>query len=289
MKRHTIMLIAALLLVGSISCNLSAPQEPAAPPPTAANNNQPPPEATENTATQPPPPPPPSGDLIQPADLVYQGAFRLPDAPDDEHSWEWCNWASALTSYPAGDDTPDGYPGSLFGTGHDLAQLVSEISIPIPVVSPGKNVDDLNTASTLQPFADVRGGMFPEMEMPRVGLAYLPPHGAQTGPKLYFAWAPHLDEDATNPSHGWCELDLSNPQPAGAWRIADYDNYVTGDYLFDIPQDWADAYVSGRALAIRAGIAGLRRFYGRSTGSRRPLRKCGNAGRAGCTRLRAPG
>jgi hypothetical protein len=198
----------------------------------------------------PAPPAPPALGLIQPADLVYRGAFRLPADPE-WMGWEWANWGSALTYYPDGDPpgATDGYPGSLFGTGHDWYQLVSEVNIPVPVVSPGKDVGDLNTATTLQPFADIRGGLFGEMEMPRVGLAYLPARGGQTSGKLYFAWSPHLNEGATDPSHGWAELDLSNPQPAGAWRVGEYWNYVTGDYLFDIPQSWADAYAAGRSLA----------------------------------------
>jgi hypothetical protein len=92
------------------------------------------------------------------------------------------------------------------------------------------------------------------MEMPRAGLAYLPAQGAQASDKLYFALAPHLDEGATDPSHAWSELALADPQSAGPWRIGDYGrgyalNYVTGDYLFDIPRGWADTHVSGRALA----------------------------------------
>lgn len=195
---------------------------------------------------------PTDGTLIQPTDLVYLGAFRLPDVPGpDEYSWKWSNWASAMAYYPDGDPAgpDDGYPGSIFGVGHDQTQYVSEINIPIPIISPGKNVNDLNTAETLQGFRDIRGGLFDYMEMPRVGLAYLLPQGEQTSGKLYFAWAPHLDEGATNPSHGWCELNLSNPQTAGAWRIGDYWNYITGDYLFPIPQEWADTYTRGMYLA----------------------------------------
>ncbi|MFQ6014423.1 MAG: hypothetical protein ACE5NP_03135 [Anaerolineae bacterium] len=206
-----------------------------------------------------------SAQLLQPSDLVYQGAFRLPDSPGtpDNVGWEWSNWASAMTYYPDGDPTglADGYPGSIFGVGHDQTQYVSEINIPIPIISPGKNVDDLNTAETLQDFRDIRGGLFGYMEMPRVGLAYLPPQGEQTSGKLYFAWAPHLDEGATNPSHGWSELDLSNPQTAGAWRIGDYWNYVTTDYIFAIPQAWADANTPGMHLAtgrFRDGGQGAR-------------------------------
>ena len=202
------------------------------------------------TPTPTPTPPPYSDGLIQPADLVYRGAFRLPPDPADM-GWEWSNWSSALTYYPEGDSgaPADGFPGSLFGVGHDWNQYVAELNIPVPVVSPGKDVNDLNTAATLQPFVDIRDGMFGEMELPRVGLAYLPALGGQTSGNLYFAWAPHLDEGATNPSHGWSKLDLSSPQPVGAWRVGDYWNYVTGDYLFDIPQAWADSYVSGRSLA----------------------------------------
>ena len=68
----------------------------------------------------------PAGPLIQPADLVYQGAFRLPEGPE-EIGWGYSGAAMAV--YPGGDpDGPaDGYPGSIFGTGHDWNQYVSEI------------------------------------------------------------------------------------------------------------------------------------------------------------------
>ena len=69
----------------------------------------------------------------------------LPDSPGtpDNVGWEW--GGSAMTYYPGGDaDGPvDGYPGSLFGTGHNWNQYVSEISIPAPVISPGKNPSEL--------------------------------------------------------------------------------------------------------------------------------------------------
>ena len=78
-----------------------------------------------------------SAQLIQPRDLVYRGAFRLPDGPEEIG---WAYSGAAMTCYPAGDpDGPaDGYPGSIFGTGHDWNQYVSEISIPVPVISPDK-------------------------------------------------------------------------------------------------------------------------------------------------------
>jgi hypothetical protein len=156
-----------------------------------------------------------------------------------------------MTYYPDGDPSgpDDGFPGSIFGTGHDWNQYVSEISIPVPIISPNKNLDDLNTATTLQDFQNIRGNLFGEFEIPRAGLEYLPAQGAQTTDKLYFCWAQHMGEGETNPSHGWCELDLSNPQTVGAWRIGDYWNYVTTDYIFAIPRAWADANTPGIYLA----------------------------------------
>lgn len=192
----------------------------------------------------------PATDLIQPADLVYQGAFRLPDGPENI-GWEWSG--AAMAYYPNGDpDGPaDGFPGSIFGTGHNWNQWVSEISIPVPVNSPGKNVNNLPTATTLQDFHNIRGDLFSEFEIPRAGLAYLPAQGAQTTGKLYFGWAGHApgNDADTGPTHGWSELDLSRSQSAGVWRIGGYPKYVTADYMFPIPPAWADAYTPDTYLA----------------------------------------
>lgn len=187
--------------------------------------------------------------LIQPDDLMYLGAFLPPqDAPD---GFGWSYSGQALAYYPDGDPTgpDDGFPGSLFGVGHNWNQYISEMSIPVPVIS--KNPDDLNIATTLQPFSDVRAGMFDfgEMDIPQVGLAYLPAQGDQTTGKLYFSWSPWLPEEDYRPSFGWAELDLSAPQSAGMWTVGNYRRYETAKYLFPIDPAWADAHVGGRRLA----------------------------------------
>jgi hypothetical protein len=188
--------------------------------------------------------------LIQPTDLVYRGTFRLPDAPEEIG---WAYSGAAMTYYPDGDPggPADGYPGSIFGTGHNWNQYVSEISIPVPVISANKDVTELNTATTLQDFHNIRGSLFDHLdfEIPRVGLEYLPKQGGQTTGKLYFCWGYHMQEGEIGASHGWSELDLSSPQAAGTWGIGDYWNYVTNDYLFAIPQEWADANTPGMYLA----------------------------------------
>ncbi len=185
---------------------------------------------------------------LMPSDLEYLGAFRLPGS-GGEDGWGW--GGNALAYRPGGDPggPADGYPGSLFGTGHDWYQRVSEITIPAPMISPNKNLSDLNTASTLQAFANIRGGLYPEFEMPYCGLEYLPAGFGRTAERLYFGWHQHLQIDPHYPTHGWCSLNLSAPSSAGPWYIGNYDTYSTTDYLFAIPQGWADAYTGGRCLA----------------------------------------
>lgn len=209
---------------------------------TAPDANQPGPPGVTRAALPGP------AQLIQPDELVYAGAFRLPDGPE-EIGWAWCG--EALAYYPGGDPggPDDGYPGSLFGTGHNWNQWVSEISIPIN--SPEKIVNDLNTATTLQGFYNIRGDLFDHLdfEMPRAGLECLPAQGEQATGKLYFCWGQHLQEEEQGGSHGWCELDLSNPEPTGAWYVGENSTYSTNDYLFAIPQTWADANTPGMYLA----------------------------------------
>ncbi len=192
--------------------------------------------------------------LIDPDALQYQGAFRLPK-PSKNSSWEYSG--QAMTYYPDGDPEgpDDGYPGSIFAVGHDHQQFVSEIDIPVPVISSKKKPKDLDTASTLQLFHDITGGMFGEIEQPRAGLEYLPPQGGQEAGKLYFSRGPHLQDEQV-PTHGWSELDLASPKSAGPWYLDDYTSYVTSDYLFEIPEEWGDANTRGLNLAagrIREG------------------------------------
>lgn len=194
-----------------------------------------------------------ASELLRPADLQYLGAFRLPaPAADAVDAETWAYSCQALAYYPNGDPggDADGYPGSLFGTGHEVYNYVSEISIPAPSLS--RNIEDLNTATTLQEFADVRGGLFdPLNEVLRIGMEYLPAQGEQTSDKLYVAWGQHFQDDPTLviPSHAWCELNLSAPNTQGAWWIDDASLYAVNGYIFAIPQAWAQANVGGMLLA----------------------------------------
>ncbi len=200
--------------------------------------------------------------LLQPQDLVYQGAFRLPDGTSDVKSWLW--GGQAMTYYPGGDPNgpDDGYPGSIFAAGHGWEHQVSEISIPVPKnittattadqsMANVQGLGDLNTAGTLQGFHDIFH--VSDLEIPRTGLEYLPKQGSQTSAKLYFCYGYHMQDGPADLTHGWCDLNLAKPNIKGSWYLeglsACVQNMSTNDYLFEIPGNWSDAYVPGKRLA----------------------------------------
>lgn len=185
--------------------------------------------------------------LIGKNDLEYLGAFRLPDGTSDTKTWEW--GGTSMTYFPEGDPEgqSDGYPGSIYGAGHAWEHQVSEISIPVPIISNSKNPLELNTATTLRQFTDILN--VSDLEIPRTGLQYLPLQKNQNGGKVYFCIGEHMQEGEKRGSHGMFNPDLSNPEKKGLWRIDNLLNYVTTDYMFEIPKNWADKYVGGKYLA----------------------------------------
>ncbi len=187
---------------------------------------------------------------LQPADVSYIGAFRLPEESGGSN-WEYSG--DAATWCPTGDpDGPDdGFPGSLYAVGHSWDKQISEVTIPEPTPAGNSGLEGLNRAETLQSFTDVRAGVgqFDVLrEMLTVGMAYLPAQGSQTSDKLHLCFGQHLQEEEQRvPSHMWCELDLTGA--AGAWQVGNENIYAVNDYMFDIPQSWAAENVGGMRLA----------------------------------------
>ena len=254
MKNRALLFLGCVLLLVVLACNV--PFITTMSPDENDENDVDLVTASQDQASsdQPTLPPPDPQTLVQPVDLVYEGAFRLPervpDAPDAE-SWEY--GGQALTYRPDGDPggTADGYPGSLFGTGHDVYNYVSEIAIPVP--SPSRNIEELPVAETLQGFHDVRGGLFTGLEeMLRVGLQYLPAHEGDDTARLHMAWGQHHHDEGSpsdTPSHAYSSVELSQPETKGAWWIGDARLYSVNGYMFEIPGEWAGVHTAGARLA----------------------------------------
>jgi hypothetical protein len=89
------------------------------------------------------------------------------------------------------------------------------------------------------------------MTIPRAGIAFL----AEPEPRLHFTFGQHFQDFES--SRGWSTLNLSNPEAEGPWKFAGYTNYVTNDYLFEIPAAWAETIAPGPLLASGRAREGL--------------------------------
>jgi hypothetical protein len=248
--------LLCLLLMLTFSCNMPGWQNET----TEATSVVPNQAETRAIQTVPPNLPetktvqvaPLSGDLLQPSDLTYLGAFRLPggDAPPQTFAYG----GNAMTFNPDGDpQNADAYPGSLFVMGHDTmpygdlpdGNQVAEVSIPVPTI--GNNPADLPEAAFIQDFQDVTAGYFSNLEeIPKVGMQYL--NHPDTGPLIHIGWGQNI-QPQDEPSHAWFSANLSAPNLQGIWFIGNQDLYSTNNYMFEIPAAWADAHTGGRYLA----------------------------------------
>jgi hypothetical protein len=192
---------------------------------------------------------------INPKDLEYKGAFRLPEG---SNGTDWSYSGNSLTYFPKGDPKgkQDGFGGSLFATGNDTHLFVSEVSIPTPKVSKNKRVGELNTAHTLQPFTNVFKGVIDYLEQPRVGLCYLPSKLKSGKGRIHFSIGLHLQDTGFDRSHGSFETSLSNLKLEGLWIFGGYSGYVTNDYMCKIPEAFANANTRGQLLATGRGREG---------------------------------
>ena len=246
-------LTALALAAGILACTLGQ-TPPTQPPASPGARTEPGTGATAPAESQPRPLPPAyaSGDVVNPVDLEYLGAFRLPGGNDRPQTFAY--GGNAMTFNPDGDPAgpDDGFPGSLFVMGHDRmpygdlpdGNQVAEINIPVPVAS--RDLGGLNTTDFLQGFNDIARGQFAGLdEIPRVGLQYL--NRPETGPKIHIAWGQHFQE-SPSASHAWFDPTLSQPQMQGAWFIGDQDLYSVNGYLFEIPAPWAEVF-GGKYLA----------------------------------------
>ncbi len=185
---------------------------------------------------------------LQSTDFTYQGAFRLP---------EECNWGSRGMAYY---ETGNGGSGSLLVTGFDLNEPeFAELSIPQP--STASNWQDLPEAAVLTAMTNFDGGLVEQYSRQNEnfdaefavvsGIAVVPRQGSQTSDKLYGTldyWYGVVDD-----SHRtvWIS-DMDGSHARGLYHVGPeelpYHGNKCGDYLFSVPQSYANMYLGGRTL-----------------------------------------
>jgi PKD repeat protein len=180
---------------------------------------------------------------LGPGDLAYLGAFRM---PDDGTEYGFLYGGGGLAFRPDGD----GGRGSLFVMGHDQQNHVAEISIPVPGRSASDDPGDLPAARIIQPFADIKAGIFVDSGdgVPKSGdIAYLSAEGGREA-RLYFTFAEHFEYEQTA-RHASVSPDLSEHDPNGPWLLGSFPNFATDDYLAVVPEGWSRANAPEYLLA----------------------------------------
>ncbi|HUW84523.1 MAG TPA: hypothetical protein VMZ31_17195, partial [Phycisphaerae bacterium] len=195
--------------------------------------------------------------LIDPVnDLTYVGAVRLP-ATTTPSKWGYAG--QGLTYYPGGNP---GYnpatelPGSLYGMGFTIDNMVGELSIPIPVNS--TNINDLPRANELQGFARPYPFTQSGSTQTYAHIGYHP-GGNGVGDHVYYSYYRFYNGPLDEPAHGALYMNLSQTG-VGAWFVGgpygDANHIpwaLTSRFCFQIPQAWADVYANGRSLVYGSG------------------------------------
>jgi len=202
-------------------------------------------------------------DLIHPAGLDYLGAFLVPEV----FAWG----GEAIATNPHGDggreNPADNFPGALFLTHLNQPEngWVGEIDIPAPRIPHGKDPDGLNQAAILRAPVNIRPpnvNAWDFVDVWRTGLEVVSGEA-----RLYSTWSIHYT--VTGEKHAsisCCNIsDLSGSPRYGAWFLGDPGrtpiDAMMGDWLFSLPQEWADAHCSGRTLVTGrcrdGGLSGL--------------------------------
>jgi hypothetical protein len=163
---------------------------------------------------------------VQEADLVYQGAFRVPAAKFGGSTFDY--GGTALAFNPGRD--------SLFVVGHDWQQQVAEISIPRVIRS--DTLTALETATVLQPFADPTEGKMYKVDDPANGIKV---GGLMVyEERLYETAYSYYDGDSSQEdSHFISGLDLSVfGDVRGPYRVGKVGSGFVSGYFAVVPPAW---------------------------------------------------
>ena len=182
--------------------------------------------------------------LVQQSNLVYQGAFRVPQGTTTG-TGTFSYGGTSLAFNPANN--------SLFMIGHDWYQYSVEIKIPAIVNS--DNINSLNTATILQSFKDPVEGNLGAINQSDPNAKKIGGQLVYNG-NLYIAGYSYYDGAGTqSTSHFVRPLNLSaTGQVQGPVKVGNqYPGFVSG-YMTQIPSEWQSLF-GGPALTGNCGLS----------------------------------
>jgi hypothetical protein len=175
--------------------------------------------------------------LLQQANLVYQGAFRVPNL--NSSTGATFQYGGSATAYNPANN-------SLYMVGNAQHQLSAEISIPAPVNS--ANLTDLNIATVLQSFVDPTEGEIKLINPTNMNAQLIGGQLVYNGKLIVSAYSYYDAMGTQSTSHFTRPLSLSTTgQVTGPYAVGtQYPGYVSG-YMTIIPSEWQSAF-GGPAL-----------------------------------------
>lgn len=189
-------------------------------------------------------------------DLTYAGAFRVPVDSSSNYAWAWVT-KHGLTFNPYGN----GGKGSLISppmenSNSKYFSMVTEFSIPEPVISPTKDISSLPVANTINDWKDITEGKYDQGQLQKRlgGVIVAPKKGTQVTNKLYWITSDWYNPPFNFPTLGMSDLNFNTPNAQGPWIISGswapelVPSAKTSKYLLNIPQIWADQYVNGYSI-----------------------------------------
>jgi hypothetical protein len=203
--------------------------------------------------------------VINPKGFEYLGAFRFPES---------VNWGGESFTYnPQGDggqsNNSDNHPGSLFisNLNQEESGFIGEFTIPTPLK--GVPFEDLNIATMIQDFANIRPtnvNAWPYVDLWRSGLCCSLAPGT-SDLILFSTWAFNfqVSEEKSASLSACIANNLQASPKLGAWYLGsssgDPLDVTMNEYLFKAPDDWALENVNGRTLITgkmrQGGLGGL--------------------------------
>lgn len=205
-------------------------------------------------------------DRLQPSDLTYQGAWKLPTTSIGTKTLVNSGSNPVQMGY-------DNSTGGLIVQGVDTTDVerfaLTSVVMPATPVMKGGTLLEGTFATGKNDLVDLSGGLQKSTSVSSVvqnaistrlnDAEYLPAYGSQTSAKYHYVFRMNYSTDDTNDYRiGWADTDFTNLNPAGLWRLDGIFDRQYDFYMLKIDPTWADATTAttGQYIGVGRGRTG---------------------------------